>query len=588
MIGHDCLRRVRETARIDEVAAGYLTLRRSGKDLVALCPFHDERHPSFRISPALNIGKCFSCGEAADPIRLVRHMEGCGFEEAVRLLARKYGIEVEEERGTEEAGRHEARQAILRGNEAFARSLLPYDPFEGMTGGDESGEEGRGALREAFSRFGVGICPPDAPEGFRRFRRRLVFPVRTTGGQIAGFAGRYRGTDGAGTAKYVNSDDSEAYHKGRILYGLYEAVRAVRAEGDVLLCEGYKDVIAFHAAGIRHAAGLCGTALTEDHVRMIRRLTGHVTLALDPDPAGQAATLRSARLLLARGCEVGLLPLPGGMDPDEVFRRQGAEALRRLARTGAVDYLSHRVREAAGRRGGPGAGAIREVLGEIRLVSSPLAMYRRMEELSRATGIPLGVLREELSASPGEPLRTGPAEGVTEGPAEAAAGLPPARLRERALLRFCLANHDRMFYAGDGSGISLPAWVASELSAGGMPLTEPAHLDLLALLSAGGHPDGITDEPLSALILSLRSSHPEEGTPERPPDELLPDEAERQLFLYAEPFIHARLQRTAARLRSATSTDERATCLGELRDCFALSDRIGRALGSQSVRRTGN
>ena len=119
MITHDTLLRVRETARIDEVAAG--------------------RHPSFRISPALNIGKCFSCGEAADPIRLVRHMEGCGFEEAVRLLARKYGIEVEE-RGTEEAGRHEARQAILCGNEAFARSLLPYDPAEGITGEDENGE----------------------------------------------------------------------------------------------------------------------------------------------------------------------------------------------------------------------------------------------------------------------------------------------------------------------------------------------------------------------------------------------------------------------------------------------------------------
>lgn len=543
MITHDTLLRVRETARIDEVAAGYLTLRRSGKGLVALCPFHDERHPSFRISPALNIGKCFSCGEAADPIRLVRHMEGCGFEEAVRLLARKYGIEVEEERGTEEAGRHEARQAILRGNEDFARSLLPYDPAEGITGKDENGEEDRRALREAFSHFGVGICPPDAPEGFRRFRRRLVFPVRTTGGQIAGFAGRYRGTEGAGTAKYVNSDNSEAYNKGRI----------------------------------RHAAGLCGTALTEDHVRMIRRLTGHVTLALDPDPAGQAATLRSARLLLAQGCEVGLLPLPGGMDPDEMFRRQGAEALRRLVRTEAVDYLSHRIRKAAGRKGGPDAGGIREVLGEIRLVGSPLAVYQRVEELSKATGIPLDVLREELSASPGEPVRTGPAEVVT--------GLPPARLRERALLRFCLANHDRMFYAGDGSGISLPAWVASELSAGGMPLTEPAHLDLLALLSGSGHPDGITDESLSALILSLRSSYPEEGPPERLPDELLPDEAERQLFLYAEPFIHDRLQRTAAHLRSATSTDERATCLKELRDCFALSDRIGRALGSQSVRR---
>ena len=140
MLTDDTLRKVRETARIDEVASDYLTLHRSGKDFVALCPFHDERHPSFRVSPARNIGKCFSCGEAADPIRLVCHMEGCGFEEAVRLLARKYGIEVEEERGTEEAGRHEARQAILRGNEAFARSLLPYDPAEGITGEDENGE----------------------------------------------------------------------------------------------------------------------------------------------------------------------------------------------------------------------------------------------------------------------------------------------------------------------------------------------------------------------------------------------------------------------------------------------------------------
>ena len=204
-------------------------------------------------------------------------------------------------------------------------------------------------------------------------------------------------------------------------------------------------------------------------------------------------------------------------------------------------------------------------------------MYRRVEELSKATGIPLDVLREELSAPPGEPVRTGPAEVVT--------GLPPARLRERALLRFCLANHDRMFYAGDGSGISLPAWVASELSAGGMPLTEPAHLDLLALLS-GKRPSGrdhgrvsLRPHPLPPFLL------PGGGPPERLPDELLPDEAERQLFLYAEPFIHDRLQRTAARLRSATSTDERATCLKELRDCFALSDRIGRALGSQSVRR---
>lgn len=290
MITHDTLLRVRKTARIDEVAAGYLTLRRSGKDLVALCPFHDERHPSFRISPALNIGKCFSCGEAADPIRLVRHMEGCGFEEAVRLLARKYGIEVEEERGTEEAGRHEARQAILCGNEAFARSLLPYDPAEGITGEDENGEEDLRALRETFSHFGVGICPPDAPEGFRRFRRRLVFPVRTTGGQIAGFAGRYRGTEGAGTAKYVNSDNSEAYNKGRILYGLYEAVRAVRAEAERQLFLYAEPFI--HDRLQRTAARLRSATSTDERATCLKELRDCFALS---DRIGRALGSQSVR-----------------------------------------------------------------------------------------------------------------------------------------------------------------------------------------------------------------------------------------------------------------------------------------------------
>lgn len=189
MITHDTLLRVRETARIDEVAAGYLTLRRSGKDLVALCPFHDERHPSFRISPALNIGKCFSCGEAADPIRLVRHMEGCGFEEAVRLLARKYGIEVEEERGTEEAGRHEARQAILCGNEAFARSLLPYDPAEGITGEDENGEEDLRALREAFFPLRGRYLPARRPRGLQALPEAACLPGKDHRGADSGFAG---------------------------------------------------------------------------------------------------------------------------------------------------------------------------------------------------------------------------------------------------------------------------------------------------------------------------------------------------------------------------------------------------------------
>ena len=307
MLTDDTLRKVRETARIDEVASGYLTLHRSGKDFVALCPFHDERHPSFRVSPARNIGKCFSCGEAADPIRLVCHMEGCGFEEAVRLLARKYNIEVEETAAAGRERRRDEREALLLANASFASGLLPGHPV-----GTARTIEDRHGLEETYRGFGVGLCPPDVPQVFRPFLGRLIFPIHTTGGQVAGFAGRSLTPSEKGR-KYVNSPDSPAYHKGHILYGLHKAVKAIRSEGRILLCEGYKDVLAFHASGIRYAVGLCGTALTEEHIRAIRRLAGQVTLSLDPDPAGRQNTVRCAHMLLSEGCAVSLLPLPDGI-----------------------------------------------------------------------------------------------------------------------------------------------------------------------------------------------------------------------------------------------------------------------------------
>ena len=350
MLTDDTLRKVRETARIDEVASGYLTLHRSGKDFVALCPFHDERHPSFRISPARNIGKCFSCGEAADPIRLVCHMEGCGFEEAVRLLARKYNIEVE----------------------------------------------------ETYRSFGVGLCPPDVPQVFRPFLGRLIFPIHTTGGQVAGFAGRSLTPSEKGR-KYVNSPDSHAYHKGHILYGLHKAVKAIRSEGRILLCEGYKDVLAFHASGIRYAVGLCGTALTEEHIRAIRRLAGQVTLSLDPDPAGRQNTVRCAHMLLSVGCAVSLLPLPDGMDPDEVYRRKGSDELARLAREGTLDYLSYRIRQAASRRDPLPSAPLRRVLRAPE--ASPGLGVRPHGGDTRRTPAPTSHARESLR--PKRPYRQG-------------------------------------------------------------------------------------------------------------------------------------------------------------------------------------
>ena len=498
MLTDDTLRKVRETARIDEVASGYLTLHRSGKDFVALCPFHDERHPSFRVSPARNIGKCFSCGEAADPIRLVCHMEGCGFEEAVRLLARKYNIEVEETAAAGRERRRDEREALLLANASFASGLLPGHPV-----GTARTVEDRHGLEETYRGFGVGLCPPDVPQVFRPFLGRLIFPIHTTGGQVAGFAGRSLTPSEKGR-KYVNSPDSPAYHKGHILYGLHKAVKAVRSEG----------------------------------------------------------------------CAVSLLPLPDGMDPDEVYRRKGSDELARLAREGTLDYLSYRIRQAASRPHTDTA-AINGALGEIGLLSSPLAVYRRIGELSGATGIPIEVLRQEISVA------TGPKNVPVPVPKKEAAGLTPALPRERTLLRFCLTHHDRMFYDPDGNGISLPAWVSGELADNELPLEDPEHARLLHLLAEGKHPDGIADERLSALVLSLRASAPQDTGPV--PDERLPDETRFQVLLYGESFARRKLARALESVRMAATPGERLRLQATLENHFALSDRIARELQSQSI-----
>lgn len=351
-------------------------------------------------------------------------------------------------------------------------------------------------------------------------------------------------------------------------------MKAIRSEGRILLCEGYKDVLAFHASGIRYAVGLCGTALTEEHIRAIRRLAGQVTLSLDPDPAGRQNTVRCAHMLLSEGCAVSLLPLPDGMDPDEVYRRKGSGELACLAREDTLDYLSYRIRQAASRPR-TDTTAINGALGEIGLLSSPLAVYRRLGELSGATGIPMEVLRQEMSVA------TDPKSVAAAAPRKKVAGLTHALPRERALLRFCLAHHDRMFYAPDGSEISLPAWVSGELADNELPLEDPEHARLLHLLSEGKHPDGIADERLSALVLSLRASAPQDTGPV--PDERLPGETRFQVLLYSESFARRKLARALESVRTAATPEERLRLQATLENHFALSDRIARELQSQSI-----
>ena len=295
-------------------------------------------------------------------------------------------------------------------------------------------------------RFGVGLCPPDVPQVFRPFLGRLIFPIHTTGGQVAGFAGRSLTPSEKGR-KYVNSPDSPAYTRayplrpaqggeGRSLRGANPALRGIQGRARLPRLRHTVRRGAMRHGAHRGAypgdteAGRAGDALSRSR------------------SGGTQNTVRCAHMLLSEGCAVSLLPLPDGMDPDEVYRRKGSDELARLARE--VPRLPLLPHPPSGFPPSHGHRRHQRALGEIGLLSSPLAVYRRIGELSGATGIPIEVLRQEISVA------TGPKNVPVPVPKKEAAGLTPALPRERTLLRFCLTHHDRMFYDPDGNGISLP------------------------------------------------------------------------------------------------------------------------------------
>lgn len=567
MLTDDTLRKVRETARIDEVASGYLTLHRSGKDFVALCPFHDERHPSFRVSPARNIGKCFSCGEAADPIRLVCHMEGCGFEEAVRLLARKYNIEMEETAAAGRERRRDEREALLLANASFASGLLPGHPV-----GTARTVEDRHGLEETYRGFGVGLCPPNVPQVFRPFLGRLIFPIHTTGGQVAGFAGRSLTPSEKGR-KYVNSPDSPAYHKGHILYGLHKAVKAVRSEGDPALrgIQGRARLPRLRhtvrRGAMRHGAhrgaypgdteaGRAGDALS-------RSRSGGTA---EHGPVRPYAPVRGMRRQPASPAR---RHGPGRGVPPERERRAGTPS------TGGYPRLPLLPHPPSGFPPSHGHRRHQRDVGRDRPPLLPAGRVPKDRGAIRSDG------NTDRGTTAGNLRRHRPENVPVPVPKKEAAGLTPTLPRERTLLRFCLTHHDRMFYDPDGNEISLPAWVSGELADNELPLEDPEHARLLHLLSEGKHPDGIADERLSALVLSLRASAPQDTGPV--PDERLPGETRFQVLLYGESFARRKLARTLESVRTAATPEERLRLQATLENHFALSDRIARELQSQSI-----
>jgi DNA primase len=354
MIPQHVIEQVRDRTDVVEIVGQYVDLKRAGTTYKGLCPFHQERTPSFIVSPERQTFHCFGCGKGGNVFTFLMEMDGVTFPEAVRALADKVGIQIEDTRRADED--HSEQDALFRTNTFAARFY--YHQLMKSPAADKARRylEGRGIPREAWTHFGLGFAPSagdslyaharqhKAPlelltklqlvkrrengDGYYDyFRDRVVFPIIAPGSRVVAFGAR---AFGDAQPKYLNSTESLIYQKRRALYGLDRAHEAIRKERHAVVVEGYTDLIRLHLSGVTQTIATCGTAMTRDHAARVRRLTRRVLLVPDGDGAGETAAMVSGGLLMAEGVEVGVVPLPQGQDPDSAASSMSPEDFQKL------------------------------------------------------------------------------------------------------------------------------------------------------------------------------------------------------------------------------------------------------------------
>ena len=363
--------RIYAAADIVEIIGDYVTLKRKGVNYQACCPFHNEKTPSFVVSPSKGVFKCFGCGKAGNAVTFVMEHEGISYPEALKAVAKRYGIEVQERELTEEdIRRNDNRESM------FALNGWAYDYFadylrkssEGQSVGMSYFRQKRGFTEATIQKFGLGYCSAkgDAMTSaalaagykeefllstglsirrerdghlFDRFHDRVIFPVHNISGRIVAFGGRILGTN-KNVGKYQNSPESEIYSKKRELYGLYFAKKAIQQQDYAIMVEGYTDVISMHQAGVENVVSSSGTSLTTDQIRLLNRFTKNITVIYDGDSAGINASIRGIDMILAEGMNVRVVLLPEPEDPDSFARAHTAAEVQEYIKANEVDFIT--------------------------------------------------------------------------------------------------------------------------------------------------------------------------------------------------------------------------------------------------------
>ncbi len=429
MIDQPTIDRILDAANIVDVVSEFVTLRKRGINYVGLCPFHTDKTPSFYVSPAKNICKCFACGEGGTAVHFIMKHEQLNYFDALRYLAKKYNIEIQERELTDKEKQSKSdRESMLIVNswaqQYFTTQL--YEHVEGKTVGLRYFAE-RGFREDTIRKFQLGysldkrdaLYKEATKNGYKkeflektglviaydnggvndRFRGRVIFPVHTLSGKVVAFGGRVLKKDEK-TAKYVNSPESEIYHKSNELYGIYFAKQAIVKEDRCFLVEGYTDVISMHQAGIENVVASSGTALTQGQIRLIHRFTSNITVLYDGDAAGIKAALRGIDLLLEDGMNVKVVLLPDGEDPDSFARKHNASQFSEFIKQSETDFIRFKTRlllDDAGTDPIKRSALITDIIRTVAIIPDNIARSIYIRECSAMMEIDEQVLLNEVN-----------------------------------------------------------------------------------------------------------------------------------------------------------------------------------------------
>ena len=431
MISQKTIDKIFSTIRVEEIIGEYVQLKRAGSNFKGLSPFHEEKTPSFVVSPSKQIWKDFSSGKGGTAITFLMEIEGFTYPEALRHAAKKYGIEIEEDQVeySEEQKKAQSEREILYkihevANTFFQENL--WETEEGKTIALSYFKErelhddiikkfqlgyspekknafteyalAKGYEKEILEKSGISIFPENSPNGIDRFRERVIFPIHSFSGRVLGFGARILKSN-VKTAKYLNSPETEIYHKSNVLYGLNQSKQAISRENLCLLVEGYMDVISLHQSGIENVVASSGTALTKEQIKLIKRLTENVTILFDGDAAGIKASFRSIDMLLSEGMNIRVVLFPDGDDPDSFARKNPRDFVEDFIKNQAKDFIDFKAEillKEANNDPIKKAEAIRDIVKSIGFVSNALKQEVYLKQVSTQFGLSEQSLFNEL------------------------------------------------------------------------------------------------------------------------------------------------------------------------------------------------